>query len=79
MVLLGPLSDTDNSNFYISFVCVWGGGVGGLRPFQDYFPYFEQIINQCRAENGVRGGESVAELGVSHVTRARLLPIAVRI
>ena len=76
--ILGPLSDTDNSSFYISFVCVWGGW-GGYGLFQDYFPYFEQIVNQCRAENGVRGSESVAELGVSHVIRARLLPIAVRI
>ena len=78
----GPLSDTDNSSFYISFflfsLCVCVGGGGGVRPFQDYFPYFEQIVNQWWAENGVRG-ESVAEQGVSHVTRARLVPIAVRI
>ena len=42
------------------------------------FPLFRASVNQWLVETGVRG-ESVAELGVSHVTRARLVPIAVKI
>ena len=31
----------------------WGGVV--LRPFQDYFTYFEPIVNQRWAKTGVPG------------------------
>ena len=77
----GPLSDTDNSSFYIIFfLCVGvGGGGWGYGLFKvNFLLSSRSLISQWWAETGVRG-EFVTELGVSHKTRARLVPIAVRI
>ena len=76
----GPLSDLTALVFIFRLcVCVCGSVcVCVCGVISTFFPYFEQLVNQWWTETGVCG-ESVAELGVSHVNRTRLVPIAARI